>query len=104
MSDLEPLNPEYVQSVLSKPPFVTIPGVHNARDLGSYSAEAHHLIPAYTNRNGCANGNENAHAHGGLKSSSNFVTRPGYMFRSAEVSRITEEGAYSIPLLPRSVY
>jgi hypothetical protein len=33
---LEPLDPEYVADVLSRPPFVKIAGVHNVRDLGLY--------------------------------------------------------------------
>ncbi|KAK7060362.1 hypothetical protein VNI00_001127 [Paramarasmius palmivorus] len=36
MEDLAPLDPSYVQEILSKPPFVTIEGVINARDLGGY--------------------------------------------------------------------
>jgi len=61
--DLEPLDAEYVQHRLSKPPFVAIPGVVNVRDLGSYP----------TDSAGC-------------------VTKPGFAFRSGEVSSITEEG------------
>ncbi|KAI5993629.1 protein-tyrosine phosphatase-like protein [Pisolithus albus] len=66
MSDdgLEPLDPAYVSEVISNPPFVPISGVSNVRDLGSY--------PATT---------------------SNVITKPGYMFRAAEVSNITKEGA-----------
>ncbi|KDR84016.1 hypothetical protein GALMADRAFT_236600 [Galerina marginata CBS 339.88] len=64
MQDLDPLDPVYVQDVLSKPPFITIPGVINVRDLGPY--------PSTTDNN--------------------FVTKPGYLFRSAELSGITEEG------------
>jgi len=61
--DLEPLDPGYVQDRLSKPPFVTILGVVNVRDLGSYPTDK----PGY-------------------------VTKPGLLFRSGEVSAITEEG------------
>lgn len=62
--DLEPLDPSYVQDILSKPPFVVLPGVINVRDLG------------------------------GLRSLTEvgMVTRPRYMLRSAEVASITEEG------------
>lgn len=31
--DREPLDPKYVSEVLSRPPFVTISGVHNVRDI-----------------------------------------------------------------------
>ncbi|KAH9482512.1 Triple specificity protein phosphatase PtpB [Psilocybe cubensis] len=64
MRDLDPLDPDYVQDVLSKPPFVTIPGVINVRDLGNY--------PSTTEKG--------------------LITRPGYLFRSAELSGITEDG------------
>jgi hypothetical protein len=33
--DREPLDPEYVAEVLSRPPFVTISGVHNVRDIAA---------------------------------------------------------------------
>ena len=65
MHDLDPLDPAYVQGVLSKPPFVTIPGVINVRDLGLY--------PSTTDPG--------------------LVTKPGYLFRSAELSGITDEGS-----------
>lgn len=59
----EPLDPEYVKDRLSKPPFVSVPGVVNIRDLGSYST--------------CYPG---------------MITRPLSLFRSGEVSAITDEG------------
>lgn len=62
-NSLEALDPAYVADVLSRPPFVQICGVCNVRDLGSY--------PTAT---------------------SNLMTKPGYAFRSAELSNITEEG------------
>lgn len=62
--DLEPLDPAYVADVLSNPPFVTIDGVINVRDLGSYPSTSH---PGHT-------------------------TKPNYLYRSAELSRITKEG------------
>ncbi|TFK20369.1 hypothetical protein FA15DRAFT_599906 [Coprinopsis marcescibilis] len=66
MNDLDPLDPAYVADVLSKPPFVTIPGVINVRDLGSYPSTTH---PGH-------------------------VTKPGLLFRSAELSGITEQGKH----------
>ena len=62
--DLAPLDPVHVTDVLSRPPFVSIAGVINVRDLGSYSSVTH---PGH-------------------------ATRPGFLFRSAELSRITKEG------------
>lgn len=64
MHNLDPLDPDYVHDVLSKPPFVTLPGVINVRDLGQYASVTD---PGY-------------------------ITRPGIMFRSAELSGITDEG------------
>ena len=61
--DFEPLDPEYVKLRLSQPPFVTVPGVVNVRDLGSYST-----------------------------SSPGMITKPRFLFRSGEISAITEEG------------
>ncbi|KAI0321984.1 protein-tyrosine phosphatase-like protein [Amylostereum chailletii] len=63
-SELDPLDPDYVARALSSPPFVSILGVSNARDIG--------LLPIATNE---------------LK-----VTRPHFMYRSAEISAITVEG------------
>ncbi|KAI6135182.1 protein-tyrosine phosphatase-like protein, partial [Pisolithus croceorrhizus] len=60
---LKPLDPAYVAEVISNPPFVPIPGVSNVRDLGSYPTTM-----------------------------SNVITKPGFMFRAAEVSNITKEG------------
>ncbi|KAG8219010.1 protein-tyrosine phosphatase-like protein [Butyriboletus roseoflavus] len=62
-NSLEALDPAYVSDVLSRPPFVQISGVCNVRDLGSY--------PTTT---------------------PNLITKPGYAFRGAEVSNITEQG------------
>ncbi|EAU84322.2 hypothetical protein CC1G_01318 [Coprinopsis cinerea okayama7 len=64
MHDLDPLDPAYVADVLSKPPFVTVPGVINFRDLGSYPSTTH----------------------------PGKVTKPKLLFRSAELSGITDEG------------
>jgi hypothetical protein len=70
MHDLEPLDPAYVAEILSKPPFVTIPGVINVRDLGSY--------PSIT--------------------FPGTITRPGHVYRSAEISAVTPEGTCVVPL------
>lgn len=64
MEELEPLDPTYVQETLSRPPFVKISGVINTRDLGNLHSQTH----------------------------PGSVTKPGYLFRSAELSNITEEG------------
>ncbi|OCH88331.1 hypothetical protein OBBRIDRAFT_758450 [Obba rivulosa] len=71
MMDLDPLDPVSVNERLSKPPFVSIAGVVNVRDLGSY--------PSITSP-GC-------------------ITRPRFIFRSAEVSSITEEGVTQLKAL-----
>ncbi|GBE79887.1 protein-tyrosine phosphatase-like protein [Sparassis latifolia] len=68
--DLEPLDPDYVNERLSQPPFVTISGVCNIRDLGSYAT-----------------------VHPGL------MTKPRFLFRSAEISSITEEGMQQLKQL-----
>jgi len=64
MTDLEPLDPAFVQDRLSRPPFVVISGVINVRDLGHLPS---HLYP-------------------------NLVTKPRLLYRSAELSGITDEG------------
>ncbi|KAK7695400.1 hypothetical protein QCA50_000036 [Cerrena zonata] len=61
--DLEPLDPVYVRERLNQPPFVTIPGVVNVRDLGSYPTDQPGII-----------------------------TKPGLLYRSAEISSVTDEG------------
>lgn len=67
MKDLDPLDPAYVADVLSRPPFVNISGVTNVRDLGSYPSVTH----------------------------PGKMVKPRMLFRSAEVSSITEEGSHS---------
>ncbi|KAL4076324.1 protein-tyrosine phosphatase-like protein [Scleroderma citrinum] len=62
--ELKPLDPAHVENILSNPPFVSIPGISNVRDLGSY--------PSTT---------------------PNLITKPGYAYRAAEISGITKEGA-----------
>ncbi|KAF5388337.1 hypothetical protein D9615_000639 [Tricholomella constricta] len=71
MNDLEPLDAAYVADVLSRPPFVTIDGVINVRDLGSYLSET----------------------------SPGDITRPRFLFRSAELSGITKEGEHQLKTL-----
>ena len=61
--DCDPLDEEYVKTRLNQPPFVTIDGVLNVRDLGSYQT----ADPSLT-------------------------TKPSLMYRSGEVSGITGEG------------
>ncbi|KAH9938005.1 protein-tyrosine phosphatase-like protein [Fomitopsis serialis] len=62
--ELDPLDPTYVNERLSQPPFITVPGVVNVRDLGLYPSET---FP-------------------------DSVIRPGFVFRSGEISSITEDG------------
>jgi hypothetical protein len=63
MSELAPLDPDLLADVLSKHPFVMIDGVCNVRDLG--------MIPAADSKN---------------------VTRSGFMYRSGELSGVTQHG------------
>lgn len=65
--DGEPLDEDYVRTRLSQPPFVTIDGVLNIRDLGSYQTADPSLI-----------------------------TKPSLMYRSGEVAGITEEGIFLV--------
>ncbi|CCL98588.1 uncharacterized protein FIBRA_00589 [Fibroporia radiculosa] len=73
--EIEPLDPVYVRERLSRPPFVQIPGVANVRDLGSYHSVTH----------------------------PGSMTRPRMLFRSAEISAITEEGKVKLKELGISV-
>ena len=61
--EFAPLDPQFVRERLSKPPFVSIPGVDNVRDLGSYPTE----YPG-------------------------MMTKPHVLYRAAEISHITDEG------------
>ena len=65
--DGDPLDEDYIRARLKQPPFVTIDGVLNVRDLGSYKTADPSLI-----------------------------TKPSLMYRSGEVSGITGEGMYLI--------
>ncbi|KAI0294592.1 tyrosine phosphatase family-domain-containing protein [Multifurca ochricompacta] len=67
MSGLLPLDPDFVADVLSKDPFITIDGVFNVRDLG--------LIPAQDGEH---------------------VTRSGFMYRSGELSGVTQNAAAAL--------
>lgn len=71
--EVEALDPEYVARTLSSPPFVTIPGVFNVRDIGS--------LP--------------------IALDAALVTRPRYAYRAAEISAIEESGA--LPAWPPRV-
>ena len=64
--DGEPLDELYVRTRLKQPPFVTIDGVLNIRDLGSYPTVA----------------------------DPSLITKPSFMYRSGEVSGITGGGVY----------
>ena len=64
----DPLDEDYVRTRLKQPPFVTIDGVLNVRDLGSYQS-----------------------------ADSSLVTKPSLMYRAGEVSGITSEGICLIP-------
>lgn len=71
LDSLEPLDHEWVQKRLREFPFVLIDGVTNARSLGSY--------PIRRQENGGC---------------SEEVTRPKQLYRSAEVSGITDKGDF----------
>ncbi|KAG5350481.1 hypothetical protein C0989_010836 [Termitomyces sp. Mn162] len=71
LNDLDPLDPVYVAEVLSRAPFVTIDGVINVRDLGLYPSETN---PGQ-------------------------ITRPRLLYRSAELSGISEEGEQQLKAL-----
>ncbi|KAJ6583775.1 protein-tyrosine phosphatase-like protein [Mycena sp. CBHHK59/15] len=71
MDDLEPLDPVFVEDHLSRPPFCTIRGVINVRDLGGLPS---HLYP-------------------------DLVTKPRLLYRSAELAGITEEGKIQLKQL-----
>ncbi|KZT24581.1 hypothetical protein NEOLEDRAFT_1094430, partial [Neolentinus lepideus HHB14362 ss-1] len=68
--DLEPLDPGYVAERLTRPPFVVCSGVYNVRDIGGYPTAQ----PAVN-------------------------VRPGFIYRSGEVSGITEQGKQQLKAL-----
>lgn len=68
--DGDPLDEDYVKTRLGQPPFVIIGGVFNIRDIGSYPTADPTLI-----------------------------TKPSLIYRSGEVSGITEEGFHLVLLL-----
>jgi hypothetical protein len=65
MSELAPLDPDLLADVLSKHPFVTIDGVCNVRDLG--------MVPV---------------------GDGEYATRSGFMYRSGELSGVTQHGVF----------
>ena len=71
LDTLEPLDPQWVQEQLSNYPFVKVEGVTNVRTLGSYPVKRKNI-----------DGKEEILA----------MTRPNQLFRSAEISGITEKG------------
>jgi len=71
LNSLDPLDPVWVQEQLSNYPFVKIDGVTNVRTLGSYPVKKK-----------TTDGKEEIVA----------MTRPNQLFRSAEISGITQEG------------
>lgn len=81
LNSLDPLDPVWVQEQLSNYPFVKIDGVTNVRTLGSYPVKKK-----------TADGKEEIVA----------MTRPNQLFRSAEISGITQEGVSSIITRPCS--
>lgn len=74
MSELAPLDADLVADVLSKHPFIKIDGVYNVRDLG--------MIPVADGKN---------------------VTRSGFMYRSGELSGVTQHGV-RLPFFPFRVH
>jgi Tyrosine phosphatase family len=68
---MEALDPAWVQSQLSSPPFVTIEGVSNVRSLGNYASGT--LVGHFT--------------------------RPNFMFRAGEISGITSTGKQQLQQL-----
>jgi hypothetical protein len=72
--DGDPLDEDYVRTRLERPPFVTIDGVLNIRDLGSYPT-----------------------------ANPTLITKPSLIYRSGEVSGITEEGIHFVLLLSHGV-
>ena len=71
LASLEPLNHEWVQKRLNEFPFVSIEGVTNTRTLGSYPIGKR-----------------------GNNQFSEGMTRQKQLYRSAEISRITDKGSY----------
>jgi hypothetical protein len=75
LHSLQPLDDNWVRERLSKPPFVEIDGVTNARTLGGYACKVQ-----LQDR----------------PEPLNTVTRQFLLYRSGEVSGITEKGACSL--------
>lgn len=68
---MDALDPAWVEAQLSSPPFVTIEGVSNVRSLGNYPS---------------------ATLHG-------YFTKPNFMFRAGEISKITSTGKQQLQQL-----
>jgi hypothetical protein len=71
MSEIPRLDPIAVQKVLSSPPFAVVEGVINIRDVGGYP----------------------------IQSKPSLVVKPGSIFRSGDLSRITDLGKKQIHAL-----
>jgi hypothetical protein len=74
--DFEALDPAYVAEVLSRAPFVPLDGTFNVRDI-------HHTQDTKTFKLCKCHGN----------------VRPGFIFRSGELSALTEHGEYLLASL-----
>ena len=84
LNSLEPLDREWVQERLNKFPFVQIEGVTNSRSLGPYPVSRCGELEAEQPRI--------------EETGQQYTTRPFQLFRSAEVSGITEKGTlFCIP-------
>ena len=75
LHSLQPLDKEWVKDRLSKRPFVEVDGVTNVRTLGGYACKV------------ACQGDEPI----------NTVTRENLLFRSGEISGITDKGKCSCP-------
>jgi hypothetical protein len=75
--DQQALDPVLVQEVLSKQPFVTVEGTYNVRDL--HHTDAHSVFPSCS----CTSG-----------------VKPGLLFRSGELSALTDRGKSTMGYLP----
>lgn len=71
LNTLQPLDKDWVSERLSKPPFVEIEGVTNVRTLGGYASKV--TLP-------------------GSAKPTNTVIRSKLLYRSGEVSGITDKG------------
>lgn len=72
---MDTLDPSWVKTQLSSYPFVIVEGVSNIRTLGNYPSTTH----------------------------PGFVTKPNFIFRSGEISRINETGKQQLEELGQSI-